>query len=497
MKSNGEKMNKSKRIIVYIVILVLIASLSIEAFTRASGLPFQYGLLVNSSTLTLAGSDEVGTIASEEAAQFPSYWNNLVAVNSNWNALQCTTPIQISSLGSGAAIPALLSGTADIADLSRPPESTSSEWLNPNLNNMQTWAVGVDGIVIVLSPDMSWFPRNLNTAQVADLFADTNPTANQNQGVTGNTGSTPLYTTWGDFFIAENISTSGISPYYLGENINRVIMAPTSGVFDTFNNYFAVPNGYQFEYENSGGTVTGSENMAPYTYCQENINVLEDLSEETSSIGFVSFGFFQTYGSAMGMIGLNIAYNIAQPFAAGTNDQSSLTSYVRPAVWGPYVKPTKTNILNAYMTTQTSDSYYAWNFLWEVTPSAIPGSGPLLETGVWISYMRAENTTQGGTSDFVNDNGYVEMNLADYTGGHDVDSNLNPYTPLAGQTQEIPNGQVGSADFFYFVNAYIQYYGENTYNPYADILANGHVNSADFFAFVDQYIAYFTTYYPT
>jgi ABC-type phosphate transport system substrate-binding protein len=490
-------MIKSKRIIVYIVIFVLIASLSIEVFTRASNLPFQSGLLVNSSTLTLAGSDEVGTIATEEASQFPSYWNNLVAANPNWDASSCTLPIEISTLGSGTAIPALLSGAADIADLSRPPENSSAEWLNPSLDSMQTWAVGIDSVVIVLSPDMSWFPRNLTTAQVADLFADANPTANQNQGVTGNTGSEPLFATWDDFFNTENIPTSGINPYYLGESINRVIISPTSGVFDTFNNYFAVPNGYQFEYNNSVGTVVGAENMAPYTYCQENINVLETLSQQTSSIGFVSFGFFQIYGAVMGIFGLNISYNIAQPYSTGTNNQNSLTSYVRPAVWGPYVKPTKDNILNAYMNMPTSESYFAWTFLWAVTPSTIPSSGPLLETGVWISYMRAQNTTQGSTSDFVNDQGYIQMNLADYTGGHDMDSNLAPYTPLTGQTQETPNGQVGSADFFYFVNAYIQYYSQNSYNPYADILATGHVNSADFFAFVNQYIAYFTTYNPT
>ncbi len=70
---------------------------------------------------------------------------------------------------------------------------------------MQQYAVGVDSVAIVVSPDMTWLPTSLNhkvrRLQVA-LFADTTPTNDGNQGLTGVTGSTALCKTWDDFFIA-------------------------------------------------------------------------------------------------------------------------------------------------------------------------------------------------------------------------------------------------------------------------------------------------------
>ena len=56
--------------------------------------------------------------------------------------------------------------------------------------------------------------------------------------------------------------------------------------------------------------------MAPYTYCQENINIYNTVSAGNPTtgdyIGFISLGYLQTYGdNGANMIGLNIAYNTA------------------------------------------------------------------------------------------------------------------------------------------------------------------------------------------
>jgi hypothetical protein len=78
-----------------------------------------------------------------------------------------------------------------------------------------------------------------------------------------------------------------------------------------------------------------------------------------------------------------------------------------------------------------------------------------------------------------------------------IDSNLNTYSPVSTQTQTIPDGKVSGTDFFYFVDAYIAYYANNIYNPYADTTAQGYINGASFFGFVGAYVNYFTTYAPT
>jgi hypothetical protein len=81
--------------------------------------------------------------------------------------------------------------------------------------------------------------------------------------------------------------------------------------------------------------------------------------------------------------------------------------------------------------------------------------------------------------------------------GQVIDSNLAPYSPLPSQTQTIPTGKVNGADFFYFVDAYIHYYANGIYNPYADLNADGKIDGSDFLAFASAYVAYFTTYNPT
>lgn len=524
-------MNRNVKYLIAISILSVLAltvaiTMTASAATTYSALPWASGNLVTANQLTIAGSSTVGPIAQEEINDgFVTYWNNLVTNNPSWGTASALdlTKVNLATAGSGTAIPALAetSGAADIGEMSRPPSSATSgtlEWNNPAMVNMQLYCVGIDSVAIVVSPDMTWFPKNLNTLQVAELFADSSPEANSE----GNGTGTPLYTTWNDFFTAQGISTSGVPAGALTETIQRAVRDPTSGTFDCFNNYFVVPNGLQYEHK-TGGSVDASENMAGYTYCEQNINVYDyvstgSLSNNDDYIGFISLGYLESYG---GMIGVNIAFNMASPPSgktaspvityygpSGTYGQDTNSAYSGYTVysWGSYVQPTRADVLYAYSGTQGSATgpYEAWRYLWEAIPGIIPSTGPLLAVGVWIAYMREWNTTTStgtaepigtaGPGNFVSDNNYIQISPDDMTGGQVLDSTLAPFTPLSTQTQHFPSGVVNFGDTKYFVAAYIAYYSQHVYNPYADLTATGVLNFNDIKAFVHYYIVYYQTY---
>ena len=289
----------------------MVFSLSAAPFTHAASLPFQAGQLVTPNTLTVAGSSAVGPIAYEEIYQgdFVSYWNALVAAGTVSSSV--IFQVNLAMLGSGTAIPALAgtNGVADVGELARPP--SVAEWTNPAMTNMQIWPVGIDSVAIVLSPDMSWFVpclaaqgvTGLTTLQVAQLFADSSPqTTEANQGLTGATGSTPMFTTWAQFFTAQGWTIPSQYVTQATGPIQRAVRDPTSGTFDCFNKYFVVPNGYQFENKTvtsqsfGVSTVVGTQEMAPFTYCEQNIDIVNSVSTGTNYVGFISLGFLQSYG---------------------------------------------------------------------------------------------------------------------------------------------------------------------------------------------------------
>jgi ABC-type phosphate transport system substrate-binding protein len=542
--------------------LIAIAILAILAFSAAATMTANaqtWTSLIASNTLTIAGSSTVAPIATEESTSstsytdFQTYWNNLVATGTNWQTFDPSAAnqaaaeaalninsVSIAGLGSGTAVPALTGLTADIGEMSRPP--SDGEWQSDT--TLQQWAVGVDSVAIVVSPDMTWFPTSLTTAQVAQLFSDNSPsTTQQDYGVTGPTSAqtTPLYTNWGDFLeayygVSSYAAVTAINPAatsaVCNEAIQRAVRDPTSGTFDCFNNYFAKPNGYNFEYSQtitgtSLTTVVGSQEVAPYIYDEANINIFNTVSAGSlgtlsDAIGFISLGYLQSYGkSSTGvtqMIGVNISFNIAAPpsgqttsplikYYGSSGTYAFVGSTANPPTWSTAVTPTQANVIYGYSGvkgTAATGAYYAWRWLWEVTPNQIPSTGPLLAAGVWIAYMMKDGTTNGGNGMFVTDQNYIPLSRADMAGGKPLDSNLNvlnqpgaPYNTTATQTQTIPDGKVNGNDFFYFVDAYISYYANGIYNPYADIYATGVINGNSFLGFVAAYIAYFTTYNPT
>ncbi len=536
-------MNKIEKIIVSMLVIAmlafstgaLISTVAAAGAASYSALPWASNNLVTPGTLTIYGSSTVGPIATEEIGEgnFVSYFNGLISAGTI-SSSQITGGVTLYTQGSGTAIPALAesTGSADVGEMSRPP--STGEFSTASMTSMQQYCVGVDSVAIVVDPTMTWFPTDLTTAQVAQLFADNSPATTTDQGIQGNNGATPLYQTWGAFLDAyyggaANVPAS-VPTAVLTENINRAVRDPTSGTFDCFNNYFAVPNGYSFEHKTSG-SVDASAEMAPYTYDQENIGIFDTVKagNPTSGdyIGFISLGYLNTYGgNGANMIGINIAYNTAATPSGGTNGSPLIAYYgtsgtyafvgstVNPPVWGSYVTPTNANVIYSYSGIQGSQAtgqYDAWRWLWEVVPGPIPASGPCLAAGVWIAYMMADGTTNAattstpgtlattvgsGNSDFALDNNYIALERDDMAGGQVLNSVLAAQTPLAGQTQSYPTGVVNFHDITYFVGNYINYYTNGVYNPYCDQNADGVINFHDISLFVANYIAYYTTWNP-
>lgn len=411
--------------------------------------------------------------------------------------------------------------------MSKPPASSSAEWKNSALINLQIYAVGVDSVVPIFSPDMSWLPTNFTTYQIALLFSDTTPFANNVQSNTtiGGQGNVApgYFNTWGDFLTNQSISTAGLTSAELTEPITRIVRDPTSGTMDCFNTYFASPNGFTFVHKTSG-TADGSENMATYTYEQTNYQEWQAVDTTSGSVGFLSLGYLQTYGQ---VIPANIAFNTQQPTGSGSDGSSGSTMihYYGPSgtvgqwtvapVWSPYTVCSQANVIWAYSGIKgyaATDPYFAWRWLWEDLPNVPVTSNPQsLVTGVWIAYMMADNTTTGGAnptatavgsgaSNFVADQGYIPLDRCDMAGQLPIDSNLNTYGPSQGllstQTQAIPDGKVNFADLQYFVANYIAYYTKGAYNPYCDFNADGKVNFADLQGFVKTYVNYYIVYNP-
>src|SRR5208283_3409466 len=175
-------------------------------WTTYSALPWNANELVTPNALTIQGSSTVAPVATEEINEgnFANYWNALVTSNpalvgSSSTLPQClltaSTPVSLTGLGSGTAIPALdgSTATADVGEMSRPP--STGEYGAGAMTNLQLYAIGVDSVAIILSPDMTWFLpylatlriSGLTTDQVAELFAmgDTSATVTTtSQGLT-------------------------------------------------------------------------------------------------------------------------------------------------------------------------------------------------------------------------------------------------------------------------------------------------------------------------
>ena len=214
---------------------------------------------------------------------------------------------------------------------------------------------------------------------------------------------------------------------------------------------------------------------------------------------------------------LNIQFNVDQKTSTGNDGSKGPTTLhyygaantygQGPITWGPATIPTIANTIWAYSGIKggaATNAYWAYRYLYEDTPAQINANSQLLVTGVWIAMMMADNNTNSGkvvtpgtgASSIVSDNSYIPLDRCDMAGQLPLDANFASYTPMAGQTQTMPDGKVNFADIQFFVANYIAYYTKGIYSPYCDFNADGKINFADIQAFVHTYIQYYQIYNP-
>jgi len=399
-----------------ILFLTVLAMIAFSATTAN-----QTRALLSNGTLAISGSSTVYPCAIDASATFPTYYQNLTGN---------TITLSIQAGGSGVAIPNMVARADDMGEMSRTP--TDAEY--NSMPYLQQYAIGIDSVAIVVNPYLSTWIQNVTVTQVADLF--------ETHNVSGS--MVPFYTYWSDF-----------NPAMPNVTIERAVRDPTSGTFDCFYNFFLKPAGFPQTETNS----SAEAQLAPYTYCQNNIDVLNTINSSGGQdyIGFISLGYLH-YG---GLSALNI--------------------------WNPalntYVVPSQAHVIDG--------TYTPWRWLWEVVNGTIPAdpSNPNFVEGLWIAYLKLPNGYANGTSFLLHED-YIDMYRADMAGGTVFNSTLQPETHLQPtQTQTYPDGKVNYADIVYFVNAYINYYTNHIYNPYADMNADGKIDYNDIVLFAQDYIS--------
>jgi len=404
---------KTMQKLLFVTILAMIVALSSTASNQAHA-------LISPGVLSISGSSTVYPVEVDAETPFQPYYNGITGN---------TVTMSVNAGGSGVAIPNIVARADDMGAMPRPP--TDAEF--NSMPDLQQYAIGIDSVAIVVSPYLSTWIQNVTALQVAQIFETHNVS-----GV-----MTPYYTNWNDF----NSAAPAVP-------IERAVRDPTSGTYDCFYNYFLKPSGFPQTETNASALAQ----MAPYTYCQNNIDVLNAVTSGNYWIGFISLGYLH-YG---GMAALNI-WN--------------------PAL-GIYVVPSDVNVRNG--------SYTPWRWLWEVMNGTVPAdmSNPDFVQGLWIAYLKLPNGYSTGVS-FLNHEDYLDMYRADMAGGAPFNSTLQPETHLQpNQTQTYPDGKVDYNDEIYFINAYIAYYTYHIYNPYADMNADGKIDYNDIVLFAQDWIAY-------
>jgi ABC-type phosphate transport system substrate-binding protein len=231
----------------------------------------------------------------------------------------------------------------------------------------------------------------------------------------------------------------------VGTTIHVAVRISTSGTADCFNNFFLVPFG------RTTANITGSANVLT-----ENIDIYNLLSSPAGQwyiayigLGFVHLGNIQP---------LNIDL-----YGTGT-----------------YVEPTKANVL--------SGTYAPFRWLWYMTNGM-----PEQVEEQWIAFIKSNSTgqtlgTEQSPHDYIDDQGYIDMWRADFTGP--TPASFDP----TNQTK-LPDNKVDYNDILYFLKGYINYQKTGIVDPYLDFNADHVINGADLTAFLLDYIAYWNSPY--
>lgn len=112
-----------------------------------------------------------GTVAAKKVLQVKGS-DTLVHVSSGWaeNFMKANPDIEVSVTGggSGTGIAALINGTADLANASRPIKDKEIKLAKENGVNPMEWVVGMDGIGVIVNPKN---PINeLTMDQIKNIF---------------------------------------------------------------------------------------------------------------------------------------------------------------------------------------------------------------------------------------------------------------------------------------------------------------------------------------
>jgi ABC-type phosphate transport system substrate-binding protein len=232
----------------------------------------------------------------------------------------------------------------------------------------------------------------------------------------------------------------------VGTAVHVAVRISTSGTADCFNNFFLVPFG------RTTANITGSANVLT-----ENIDIYNLLSSPAGQwyiayigLGFVHLGNIQP---------LNIDLH-------GT---------------GTYVTPTKAHVLDG--------SYAPFRWLWYMTN----GTPTDQATEQWIAFVKSNTTeqvlgTERSPHDYIDDQGYIDMWRADFTGS--TPASFDP----SNQTY-LPDNKVDYKDVLYFIKGYISYTKTGIVDPYLDFNADHVIDYKDQAAFALDYIAFWNSPY--
>jgi ABC-type phosphate transport system substrate-binding protein len=444
-----------KKILVSTIAVALIAMMFVTTVLASTPVAPNSLISSGSNTLTLRGSSTVYPIS----AFIKSYWQTKTGATLNLPAAE----------GSGVGLDVLASGTTDLAESSKIPDSktsissTSRNYWNSSrdttygMDDLRIWAVGKDSLAIVVSinnPYYSQIQKVCNASMISDLFCNTQMH-----------GSSPIYPTWGSFLTAIGTPSSDSHP------INIITRWLDSGTHDGFKTYFLTQGAKQID-AIQGGTTTYARNdssLRSHTELEENQQVLNAVQSDQYSIGYIGLGFLEDNPTKI------------QGLWIGTNNPAS-----------NFIAPTKANALDGtYKCDGTANAYpgvVVMRWLWYATNGVPAATSEGALKSQFISYARMNRTA-------IDESGYLRIYLADFTGSAAPSFSTED---TGSKHPNLPDNVVNSADIAYFVNAYIAYYQTGSLNPYCDFNGDKQVNSADIAGFVNNYIKYYqgTGLYP-
>jgi len=154
---------------------------------------------------------------------------------------------------------------------------------------------------------------------------------------------------------------------------------------------------------------------------------------------------------------------------------------------------------NGTFTPMTPAYMIPWICLSSANPSAETAIMYVYDTVLTISSSSSPSIASNPSSGAVGSNVTVSGSGFLRAGESVTDASSNSASAILNVTQYSPidffhEGTVDSLDFFYFMNAYVQYNANGVYNPACDLNHDGKIDAKDFFLFIHYYTQYCETF---